>query len=150
MKKTILAVVLGLTTLSAQSADFQKVYELPGMTASQIEKAFGPQVIDAGSDGLSKWQAVMNTSNGQEWINSVNNQQQGNIRCNISVADWLPAVNEWTRADVIVEAKEGRARVTVQGLDTVVYGPGYKTCVASIEKVVDARMANLKKLDTNW
>ena len=150
MKKTILVIALGLTTVSAQSADFQKVYELPGMTASQIEKAFRPQVIDAGSDGLSKWQAVMNTSNGQEWINSVNNQQQGNIRCNISVADWLPAVNEWSRADVIVEAKEGRARVTVQGLDTVVYGPGYKTCVASIEKVVDARMANLKKLDTNW
>lgn len=150
MKKLIIASVLGITSITAQAADFQKIYELPGMTASQIERAFGPPVIDAGSDAISKWQSVMNTSNGQGWINSVNNQQQGNIRCNISIADWLPAVNEWARADVLVEAKDGRARVTVQGLDTVVHGPGYKTCVASIEKVVDARMANLKTLDNNW
>jgi hypothetical protein len=150
MKQLITAVILTATALTAQAADFQKVYELPGMTAAQIEKAFGPAVIDAGSDGLSKFQAVMNTQRGAEWVNSLNNTQQGNIRCNIAISDWLPAVNTWNRADVVVEAKDGRARVTVQGLDTVVGGPGYKTCVSSIEKVVDARMANLKTLDSNW
>ncbi len=149
MKRLIPTIMLA-TAVSAQAADFQKVYDLPGMSSTQIEKAFGPAVIDAGSDSLSKFKDVMNTTEGKQWINSLNNQKQGNIRCNISVSDWLPAVNEWTTADVTFEAKDGRARVTVQGLDQVIHGPGYKTCVSSIEKVVDARMANLKNLDNNW
>jgi hypothetical protein len=80
MKQLITAVVLATAAITAQAADFQKVYELPGMTAAQIEKAFGPAVIDAGSDGLSKFQAVMNTQRGAEWVNSINNTQQGEKR----------------------------------------------------------------------
>ena len=118
------------------------------MTAAQIEKAFGPAVIDVGVSGLKNFSEIMNISEGKAHLNTSNQVSNYRIRCDISVASWLPSVNEWVKGDVILEAKDGRARVTVAGLD--VGGPGRETCIKSIEKSVDARMSSLKALGGNW
>ena len=151
MKKLVIAGVLGLTAITAQAeqtGQFQKVYEVLGMTAEQIEKSFGPAVIDVGQAMISKTQDIMNTTSGQEWKNGLAGGQKTNIRCDIAPSSWLPSVNEWVAGDVVVQAKDGRARITVTIND--VHGPGKDTCLSSIEKHIDTRMANLKKLDNNW
>ena len=116
------------------------------MKASEIQQAWGDPTIDVGQDNLSKWQDIMNTANGQGW--KTNDAKTGKLRCNISIASWLPAVHEWYDANVVFQVKDGKARVTVA--DLKVGGPGKKTCVKSIEKHLDARFALLKKLDNNW
>ena len=151
MKKLVIAGVLGLTAITAQAeqtGQFQKVYEVPNMTAEQIEKAFGPAVIDVGQATISKIQDSMNIMDGQGWKTGLSGGQKTGVRCDIGLSSWLPSVNEWVAGDVVVQAKDGRARITVTIND--VHGPGKDTCLSSIEKHVDARMANLNKLDNNW
>ena len=151
MKKLVIAGVLGFTAITAQAeqtGQFQKVYEVPDMTASQIEKAFGPAVVDVGQAMISKTQDIMNTMDGQLWKNGLSGGQKTNVRCDIAPSSWLPSVNEWVAGDVVVQAKDGRARITVTIND--VHGPGKDTCLSSIEKHIDIRMANLKTLDSNW
>ena len=128
--------------------DFQKVYEVPGLKSEQIKEAFGDPIIDVGMDNLSKMQDIMNTASGQGWKTGLDEAKTGKLRCNISIASWLPAVNEWADADVIFQTKDGKARITVANLQ--VNGPGKKTCLASIEDHLDARFKLLKKLGDNW
>ena len=146
--KILSILILLLSVSTARAVDFQKVYDVPSMTAVQIEKAFGPAVIDVGVSGLKNFSEIMNISEGKAHLNTSNQTSNYRIRCDISVASWLPSVNEWVKGDVILEAKDGRARVTVAGLD--VGGPGRETCIKSIEKSVDARMYSLKALGGNW
>ena len=37
-------------------------------------------------------------------------------RCNIAIAGWLPAVNDWSEAEVVFQVKDERARITVANL----------------------------------
>ena len=148
MKKTLLtaAALIALSTTAQAETNFQKVYEVPGMNASEIQQAWGDPTIDVGNDNLSKWQDIMNTASGQGW--KTGDAKTGKLRCNIAMASWMPAVNEWFDANVVFQVKDNKARVTVA--DIKVYGPGKKTCIKSIEKHLDARFAMLKKLDNNW
>ena len=148
--KKILITLTAVVMLSgvAAAVDFQKVYELPKMTATQIQQAYGDPVIDVGQDGIAKFQSIMNVSQGTGWMNGLNNSKTGKLRCNISVTSWLPAVNNWADAEVIFQIKDGRARVTVDQL--AVHGPGKTTCLASIEQYLDRKFSTLKALDNNW
>jgi hypothetical protein len=146
--KILSILILLLSVSTARAVDFQKVYDVPGMTAVQIEKAFGPSIIDVGVSSGKVFTEAMNTARGSDWKNSSNQSSSYRIRCDIAATDWLPSVNEWVKGDVILEAKDGRARVTVAGLD--VSGPGRETCIRSIEKSVDTRMSSLKALGGNW
>ena len=151
MKRIIPAIILATAAITAQAeqtGQFQKVYEVSNMTAEQIEKAFGPAVIDVGQAMMSKTQDIMNIMDGQGWKTSLSGGQKTGVRCDIAPSSWLPSVNEWVAGDVVIQAKDSRARITVTIND--VHGPGKDTCLASIEKHVDARMANLKTLDNNW
>ncbi len=105
-------------------------------------------VIDVGVSGLKNFLEIMNISEGKAHLNTSNQASNYRIRCNIAVTSWLPAVNEWVKGDVILEAKDGRARVTVAGLE--LGGPGKETCIKSLETTVDARMSTLKSLAGNW
>jgi uncharacterized GH25 family protein len=145
---TALAAMVATTAQAEVTGTFQKVYEVPNMTASEIKEAFGPTMIDVGQDGMSKFQGVMNTAQGTGWLNSLAGGQKTNIRCDIAVSSFLPSVNEWVEGDVVLQTKDGRARVTVELKD--LHGPGKKTCISSIEKHLDTRFASLKKLDNNW
>ena len=150
MKKAILTAlaIIAISTTAQAEVNFQKVYELPKMTATQIQQAYGDPVIDVGQDGIAKFQSIMNVSQGTGWMNGLNNSKTGKLRCNISVTSWLPAVNDWADAEVVLQVKDERARVTIANL--AVHGPGKTTCLASIEKHLDAKFATLKSLDNNW
>ena len=148
MKKTLLtaAALIALSTTAQAETNFQKVYEVPGMNASEIQQALGDTTIDVGVDNLSKWQDIQNTMNGEAW--KTGDAKTGKLRCNIAMASWMPDVNEWFDANVAFQVKDNKARVTLA--DIKVYGPGKKTCIKSIEKHLDARFSMLKKLDSNW
>jgi hypothetical protein len=149
MKKIFLMLSLLSACVFAQTTgEFQKVYELPGMTAEQIEKNFGPVVVDVGQDTMSKTQDAMRMSTGSGWLNSLQGGQKTRVRCNISAVSWMPAVNEWVDGDVVLQAREGRARITVT-VDKV-YGPGKDNCISSIEKYLDAKFSKMKKLGNDW
>jgi hypothetical protein len=149
MRRSVLAATLLILISSGHaSEDFQKVYEVPGMSADQIRQAFGEQTIDVGQDAMSTFSDVMDTASGNGWRAGSGNTRTGKLRCNISAANWLGAVNEWKDGEVIFQFKDEKARVTVSNLK--VYGPGKKTCVRSIEDHLDARFATLKFLDNDW
>ena len=150
MKKTLLtiAATVAITTSAQAEVNFQKVYEVPGMNAEQIKQAYGEPTIDVGMDNLSKFSDAMNTAKGLGWVTGLEQSKTGKLRCNIAVSGWLPAVNEWQKAEVVLQVKDEKARITIANLE--VYGPGKKTCVKSIEKHLDAKFATLKSLDNNW
>ena len=99
-------------------------------------------------DNLAKFSDAMNTAKGLGWMAGMENAKTGKLRCNIAITGWMPAVNEWQDAEVVLQVKDEKARVTVANL--VTNGPGKKTCIKSIEKHLDAKFSTLKSLDNNW
>ena len=151
----ILSILLLLLSVStARAVDFQKVYDLPGMTAAQIEKAFGPAVIDVGVSNLEMMSGAFDAMGGKGGSSTINLASNYKIRCDIGGGGWLPAVNAWVKGDVILEAKDGRARVTVAGLKVNTMKDdsalSRTSCLKTIETTVDARMSSLKALGGNW
>lgn len=152
LQTLFLIIAISISSLTWGASDgvvaFQKVYEMPEMSASEIKEAFGDPTIDVGMDTMSKVQDVMDTASGKRWLTGLNEAKTGKLRCNIAPASWLPSVNDWANADVAVQIKDGKARVTVANLD--VNGPGRKTCIKSIEKHLDDRFSLVKKLGNDW
>ena len=146
----VFAALVFFNPLWAVGADlaFQKVYEIPEMEAAQIREAFGDPTIDVGADTISKTQDIMNTSVGKGWQSGLDEAKTGKLRCNIAAVSWLPDVNEWVDADVVIQVKDGKARITVASLD--VNGPGRSNCLESIEAHLDRRFALIKKLGGDW
>ena len=127
---------------------FQKVYEIAGMNAAEIREAFGDPTIDVGMDTISKTKDIINTSFGKGWQAGLDEAKTGKLRCNIAAVSWLPDVNEWVDADVVVQVKDGKARITIASLD--VNGPGRSNCLESVEAHLDSRFALIKKLGGDW
>ena len=144
---TLAATIVFITTVQAET-DLQKVYDLPGMTAEQIKEAYGDPTIDVGMDTMSKLGDALDTSRGEGWVTSLEQAKTGKLRCNIALAGWLPAQNDWSDAEVIFQVKDERARVTVANLK--VQGPGRKQCIKSIEEFLDAKFSTLKTLNDDW
>ena len=136
--------ILFTTTVKAET-DFQKVYDLPGMTAEKIKEAYGDPTIDVGMDTMSKISGALDTARGEGWLTGLEQAKTGQLRCNIALAGWLPAVNDWSEAEVVFQVKDERARVTVANLK--VQGPGRKQCIKSIEEFLDAKFSTLNTLN---
>ena len=144
---TLVATIVFSTNVLAET-DFQKVYDLPGMTAEQIKEAYGDPTIDVGMDTMSKISGALDTARGEGWLTGLEQAKTGQLRCNIALAGWLPAVNDWSEAEVVFQVKDERARVTVANLK--VQGPGRKQCIKSIEEFLDAKFSTLKTLNDDW
>ena len=150
IKNTLFTLLISLALLTTGKAEvvFQKVYEIPDMNADQIKEAYGDPTIDVGMDTWAKVSGALDTARGEGWLTGLEQAKTGKLRCNIALAGWLPAVNEWSDAEVVFQVKDGRARETVA--DLKVQGPGRKQCIKSIEEFLDAKFSNLKALDDNW
>ncbi len=150
MKITLLifSFMISFFATAHAEVDFQKVYDVPGMTADQIKEAYGDPTIDVGMDTMSKISGALDTAKGQGWLTGLEQAKIGQLRCNIAIAGWLPAVNEWSEAEVVFQVKDERARITVANLK--VQGPGRKQCLKSIEEYLDSKFSNLQALDDNW
>jgi len=144
---TLMATIVFSTNVLAET-DFQKVYDLPGMTAEQIKEAYGDTTIDIGVSTMSQLQESIDLAQGEGWKTGLNEMKTGQLRCNIAPASWFPAVNDWSEAEVVFQVKDERARVTVANLK--VQGPGRKQCIKSIEEFLDAKFLTLKTLNDDW
>jgi len=154
MKKLLTTVALATTITMAHSAEvtgsLQKIYELPGLKATEIEKAYGPtNTLDAGNGGfISNFHSIDNIMNGQHWKNDIADSSKGKIRCDIAPSSWMPTVNSWVEGHVVLQTKDERARITVELHD--VHGPGKETCLSSIEQHLDNKFKLIAKLDNDW
>jgi len=95
MKKIILAAALAATAITVQANEFQEVYEVPGKSANAIISAVASMVAKPVSrtDNI----IVVETA----------------VRCK---AGW--GVNMSMRSTVMVEAKDGRYRLTIKDTRT--------------------------------
>ena len=150
IKNIILSLVLALALLKTVQAEvvFQKVFEIPKMTAVQIKEAYGDPTIDVGVGSMSQMNDALNTFRGDGWKSGLKQAKTGKLRCNISFAGWMPTQNEWVDAEVIFQVKDGKARVTVSNLS--VQGPGRKQCIKSIEEFLNKKFLTLKTLNDKW
>ena len=87
MKKTLLLILatIVISTTAQAEVNFQKVYELPGMTSTQIKEAYGDPTIDIGMDTMAKLSDVLNTQQGLGWKTGLEQAKTGKLRCDISI-----------------------------------------------------------------
>ena len=153
MKKLLLLIALFLSSLlEAKDFDFQKVYEVPGKTAKDIELAFGELKFNVEISKLDKFSAALDLLDGE------NNKSKntGKIVCDIS-PKFLPRVNENFDGDIILGTKEGRYRLTItnmineQGFAFSKFAKGAKkACKKDLEKWADAKFEQVKSFDSDW
>ena len=91
---------------------FQKVYEIPKMTAAQIKEAYGDPTIDVGVGTMSQMNDALNTVRGDGWKSGLEQAKRENLDV-IYHLRWMPSQNEWVNADVIFQVKDGKARITI-------------------------------------
>ena len=149
-KNIILFIIFVLALSKNVNAEvaFQKVYEVPNMTAVQIKEAYGDPTIDVGVGTMALMDDALKTAIGEGWKSGLTQAKTGKLRCNIALAGWLPSQNEWVDADVFFQVKDGRARITVSNLKPV--GPGRKQCIKSIEEFLNKKFSALKTLNDKW
>ena len=94
--------------LTFKDFDFQKVYEVSGKSAKDIEVAFGELKFNIEESKLNKFSAALDLIVGE----NTKSKNTGKIVCDIS-PKLLPRVNENFDGDIILEAKEGRYRLTI-------------------------------------
>ena len=121
MKKAlIIAATMIALTVAAQSNEivFQKTYEVPGMNEKEIIQAFGTTQMEKEATTLNQISTAL-TFIGQPLSASsqpFKKKDVSQITCNIAATSWLPAVDGHYNAEVIVQAKDGRYRVTVSNM----------------------------------
>jgi len=157
MNKIVIALtaILAISlTVSAQASEslFQKTYTVDGMKASEIEQAFGPKIMKKEDGITNKIGFSLNLissalGNGSK-LGSKTGKQEYPIKCN-----WA-GTTFYADADIILQAKDGRYRVTVtnaidsdSGTSVDKMNPKFvKQCVAQIEKWADAKHEQVKQL----
>jgi len=152
MKKILLTVALvGLTFSAHANTVFQKVYEVPGMDASTITEAFGQKAMVVEDGALDKM------SNGLKTISTLGfNKFQSKKDGYAIKCKWM-GTRHYFNGDVILQAKEGKYRLTVSNL---LSDDGHqfikmneslkKKCIKDIDAWAEAKYSQVKKLDTNW
>ena len=164
MKKAlIIAATMIALTGAAQSNEiaFQKTYEVPGMNNKEIIQAFGSTQMEKEATTLSQISSAL-TLISQPLTSSASafkKKDVSQITCNIAATSWLPAVDGHYNAEVIVQAKDGRYRVTVSNMIDAVNGMKFsaidsdgikENCIKDIDKWLSAKHEQVKKLNANF
>jgi hypothetical protein len=131
---------------------FQKTYTVEGMKAAEIEQAFGDKIMkqeDGVVDQLGFTLSLLNnTLGGGSNASSKTGKQQYPIKC-----VWM-GTTSYADADVILQAKDGRYRVTVanaidgdSGRPVTKMNPSFiKSCESQIAEWADGKFQQVKKL----
>lgn len=161
MKK---ALIIAATTIALTGASqsneiaFQKIYEVPGMDAKAIEQAFGSTQMEKESTTLQQISSAL-TVLSQPSVPAFKKKDVSQITCNIAATSWLPAVDGHYNAEVIVQAKDGRYRVTVSNMIDAKSGMKFSSiqsdgikenCIKDIDKWLTAKHEQVKKLNANF
>lgn len=142
---TTIAVLGAMTTAANSEITFQKTYEVPGMTATEIKTAFGDlrmtqadSKIDQLGTALKLIQLKKPDSRRQEYP----------VKC-----VWM-STSFYFDGDVILQAREGKYRLTVSNLRDADNGSPIQTmaksmepkCAQQIEQWADGKFQQVKKL----
>ena len=150
MKRLIIIVAL-LFTVSAQAEIlFQKTYTVDGMTASEIEQAFGPKIMkqeDGAVDKVGFGLKLISSALGNGSVEKKGKQEYP-IKC-----VW-GGTTFHADADIIVQAKDNKYRVTVtnaidsdSGKAVINMNPKFvKKCQAQVEQWADAEHGQVQSL----
>ena len=164
MKKAlIIAATMIALTVAAQSNEivFQKTYEVPGMNEKEIIQAFGTTQMEKEATTLNQISTAL-TFIGQPLSASsqpFKKKDVSQITCNIAATSWLPAVDGHYNAEVIVQAKDSRYRVTVSNMIDSKTGMKFssigsegikESCIKDIDKWLSAKHEQVKKLNANF
>lgn len=83
MLKYFLILFLTYSTLFAENFDFQKVYEVPELSASTIEQAFGEKKFNVEATAMDKISSAFDLLSGEK-----TEKEEGKIQCNIAAEGW--------------------------------------------------------------
>ena len=150
MRKIIILVAV-LFTVSAQAEIlFQKTYTVAGMTASEIEQAFGPKTMkkeDGAVDRVGFGLKLISSALGNGSVEKKGKQEYP-IKC-----VW-GGTTFHADADIILQAKDDKYRVTISnaldsdsGKALIKMNPKFvNKCTAQIEQWADAKHEKVRSL----
>ena len=141
----------------ASEINYQKTFEAPGMNEKEIIQAFGTTQMEKQATTLGQISSVLSMVNSPTNDQTFKKKDVSKITCNIA-ASWLPAVDSNYDAEVIVQAKDGRYRVTVANMIDSKHGIPFsknqdyakESCIKDIDKWLEAKHTQVKKLSNNF
>ena len=151
MKKLIIIILTLVFTASAQAEIlFQKTYTTDGMTASEIEQAFGPKIMkkeDGAVDKVGFGLKLISSALGNGSVEKKGKQEYP-IKC-----VW-GGTTFYADADIILQAKDNKYRVTISNAFDSDSGKSLnkmnkkfvKKCTAQIEQWADAKHEQVQSL----
>ena len=155
MKKlliTLTAILMLSGVAAANDVLFQKTYTVDGMKAAEIAQAFGPKIMKQ-EDGVAdkigfNLGLLSNVMSGGSNLSSKSGKQDYPIKC-----VWM-GTTFYADADVILQAKDGRYRVTVANAIDSDSGKAVskmsasfvQTCKEQIAQWADNKHAQVKQL----
>ena len=148
MKKLIILIALVFTTSAQAEILFQKTYTVAGMTASEIEQAFGDRSMKKEDGVVNKISFSLKMLSGANAFSKKTGRQEYPIKCN-----WMGS-SFYADADIILQAKDDKFRVTVtnaidgdSGKAVIKMNPKFvKKCTAQIEQWADAKHEQVQSL----
>ena len=150
MKKLLstIAVVGAITTTASAEINFQKTYEISGMKADEIKTAFGSLTMnqaDSKVDQLGKALKLITLD-----VSGLKSRKETPypVKC-----VWM-ATNQFYDGDVILQARDGKYRVTISNLRDADTGNDFtkapkslqSRCQEQMEKWADGKFEQVKKL----
>ena len=112
MKKILLASVIAIMSTTASATTiFEKVYQVPNMSASSIEQAFGEKYMNIEEGTTQKFGKMLNliASAGASSFGN-DNVSKYNISCN-----WLGTTHK-SKADIVVLTKDNKYKVSISNV----------------------------------
>lgn len=151
MLKYLIVLLLPSSLLIAESFDFQKVYEVPELSASTIEQAFGEKKFNVEATTMDKISSAFDLLSGEK-----TEKEEGKIQCNIAAEGW-PKVMGYFDGDIILETKDGRYRLTISNM---ISNDGYplsemaphaqKSCKKDLDNWAENKFQQVKSFDSDW
>ena len=147
MKKLMImiAIVIGFSATAQATIMFQKTYEVPGMKADEIKTAFGSLKM---TQADSKIDTIGKALKAIQFKPVDKSDKDHAIKCK-----WL-ATNHWFDADIILQARDGKYRITFSNVRAMETGNPIdkapkslkKKCVEQVEKWADMKFEQVQSL----
>jgi hypothetical protein len=149
MKKFIImtAILIGLSVSAQANTNimFQKTYEVPGMKADEIKTAFGSLKMTQADSKIDAFGKALKMIQFKPVDKS---DKDHAIKCK-----WL-ASNHWYDADVILQARDGKYRITFSNVRDMQSGMTIdkapkslkKKCVEQVEQWADMKYEQVQSL----
>jgi hypothetical protein len=137
MKKllTAIAVLGAITTVASAEVNFQKTYEIPGMKADEIKTAFGSLTMNQTDSTVDQFGKVLKLITLDVSVLKKKKDTPYPVKC-----VWM-ATNQFYDGDVILQAKDGKYRVTISNLRDADTGNDFTKAPQSLQSKCQEQMA---------